>query len=664
MNRNNREGYKMIRYQKLGFVLLFICLGSVQAQRPALDFFTAVKGDSVFLYLNQTPRIGQGFIVERRGPEDTDFERLTPTPIMPVLDAGQARRILGDYYEDLVFALKMDSKEGLLVKLRTDPYYGQIAMLMDRRAARILGRYFPAGNHMPEATYGYRITLVDRAGKPVGSAEHEIVIRENVPEPVPSFSCRQEKNVALLEWEYPEWSGDMTDLTFQFMLFRSDDRGAFQRIHEHPLLRLEGFPLQFTDKDIQPNHVYAYRMVAVNACGLLSDPVEIVLNTRDLIPPARPDGLVTEERRNGIALTWNPSLESDVVGYHVWRWKAEETDSVQINDSLIPAGQTLYVDTSTVFGTGYFYAVSAVDEAGNQSPHSNRMDGLITDKIPPRPPRSLSASLVDHTVYLSWSPSPDPDVAGYEIRRGYDEETAYKLQEQWIADTSFTDDGTQGSSWIPGGRYYYSVVAVDTMTYKSTPVGAWMTIPDDEPPHAPGRVLAENHLGREIRIRWNPSVSGDVSLYRVMRIAYGDTTQLDVFGISDRHYTDAALEKGSTASYGVAAVDTAGNISEISVSDPVTLRDFHPPTTSAHVTAALSEKGVQIRWEPVGDFDLAGYNVYRGDLPTSVGKRLNSDPIAETEWIDNEGKNGHWYWVRSVDTSGNESGNSETVNVR
>ncbi|NQT24930.1 hypothetical protein HQ585_06230 [candidate division KSB1 bacterium] len=648
----------MIRYQKLGFILLLISLGSVQAQRKPLDFFTAVKGDSVFLYLNQTPRIGQGFIVEWRNPDDSEFERLTGLPISPVVDAGQARLILGSYYSDLMTALKLESDEGLLIKLRTDPYYGQIAMLMDRRAAMVLGRYFAAGDHIPDATYRYRVTLVDRKGKSVDSKERDVLVQEKTPTPVRSLTCRQEQMSVVLEWDYPQWSGDMTDLVFQFLLFRSHANSPFERIHDHPILRLEGFPLQYVDREIEFNRIYTYRMVALDAAGLISESVDIVLNTQDNIPPKHPDGLITEGLGNGVSLSWNHSKESDVAGYHVYRWNAGEKDSVLITDSLIPAGQVQYVDSTAAMAISYFYAVSAVDMAGNESPHSNRMDALITDKTPPGPPGCVSALIKDHVVLLNWHPSPDLDVTGYEVRRGYNEEKAYRLQEELVADTSFIDDGAKGSKWIPGGQYYYSVVAVDTMTYRSIPVGVWIDIPDDEPPLTPGRVMAENHLGREILVTWNPSISGDVSAYRILRIAEQDTTILDTLRSNLRNFTDKDIEKGNRFAYGVAAVDTAGNVSRISVSDPVTLRDFDPPTASAFVTAVIMNEGVQIRWEPVGDFDLAGYNIYKGELPTSVGEKLNIEPIADTHWINAKGQTGHWYWVRSIDTSGNKSRNS------
>ena len=292
------------------------------------------------------------------------------------------------------------------------------------------------------------------------------------------------------------------------------------------------------------------------------------------------------------------------------------------------------------------------------------MDALITDKTPPSPPDSIIALLKDHVVILNWSPSPELDVTGYEVRRGYNVEKAFKLQEKLVTDTTFIDDGTRGSKWIPGGRYYYSVVAVDSMTYRSMPVGAWIDIPDDEPPMPPGRVMAENHLGREIRITWNPSISGDVSGYHILRITEQDTTVLDTLSGDRRNIVDQEIAKGERFAYGIAAVDTADNISRISVSNTVTLRDFDPPTVSAFVTAVMTGEGVRIRWEPTGDFDLAGYNVYRSDLPTGVGIKLNSEPVCVTQWVDAGGQTGQWYWVRTVDTSGNESRNSKAVRAR
>jgi len=644
--------------------MVLLCALTAWAQRRPLGFFAAVKGDSVFLFINQPPRIGQGFLVERKGPDAADYERLTAAPIHAVTDAAQARLMLGNDYESLAAALKVQTAEQLLAKLRTDPYFGQVATLINRRAATVLGRFFAQGGHKPGSVYRYRVSRIDRSGKVLEGAESDILIRENPPRPVSSLTCRQEKMSVIVEWDYPKWSGDLRDLAFQFILFRSSDGKKFHCIHNLPILRLEGMPFQYVDKGIEMGLGYTYRMVAVDAAGLISEPAEFVLETRDVIPPLRPGGLTAQEIKNQVSLKWNRNTDPDLAGYHIYRWVADRKDSIRITAALLPPAQVSFVDSMIAFGVVYYYGITAVDEAGNESKHSDRAHALVTDQTPPRPPKFLSAVWEDHTVTLRWPRSPDRDVKGYQVRRGYDEVTAFKLHEGLLDDTVFVDTGGKDNPWNPGGHYYYSVIALDTMTYPSQPVGAWCAIPDDQPPLRPGQVLAENHLGREIQISWNPSLSGDVESYLIKRIVSLDTVLLDTCGTGRLVFTDKSAGIGRTFVYAVSAIDTAGNVGPASFSDPVTMKDFDPPTASAFVTAVLTEQGVRIRWEPAGDFDLAGYHVYRSELPTGVPVRLTTTPLQDSQFNDPSGTLNHWYRVRSIDTSGNESAPSEPAKAQ
>lgn len=654
----------MKRFCKCCFLMVLFCSSISSAQRKPLGFFAAVKGDSVFLFFNQSPRIGQGFLVDRRGPNAADFERLTAAPIFAVTDASQARIILGNDYESLTAALKVRSAEQMLVKLRTDPYYGQVAMLINRRAAIVLGRFFAQGGHKKGAVYRYRVSRKDRSGKILENFEADIAVRENPPEPVNSLTCRQEKSSIVIDWDYPKWSGDPRDLAFQFLLFRSTDGKKFQGIHDKPILRLEGMPYRYTDGEIAMGQNYTYRMVAVDAAGLISKPSDVVVMTRDIVPPLRPRGLTIQTMKNRIALAWNRNTDDDIAGYQVYRWAADRKDSVRINATLLPPEKLSFTDSTMAFGTVFYYAVSAVDRAGNESRHSDRVHALLTDKTPPGPPKAVFARLNKHAVELHWTPSRDRDVKGYQVRRGYDEVTAFRLHGGVLKDTVFTDTGDKNNLMNPGGRYYYSVVAVDTMTYPSQPVGTWVSIPDDEAPARPGQVLAENHLGREIQVSWNPSVSRDVASYLVRRIASRDTVVLDTCGTGRLVATDKNAAIGRTFTYAVSAVDTAGNIGPSSFSDPVLMKDYDPPTSTAFVTAVITGQGVRIRWEPVGDFDLAGYNVYQSTLPTGVMKKLNESPVTGLEFNDPSGTLNHWYRVRSIDTSGNESELSKPVKAQ
>jgi hypothetical protein len=63
----------------------------------------------------------------------------------------------------------------------------------------------------------------------------------------------------------------------------------------------------------------------------------------------------------------------------------------------------------------------------------------------------------------------------------------------------------------------------------------------------------------------------------------------------------------------------------------------------------------------VTESDLAGYYVYRSDLPSGVAEKLNREPLKETKYTDPAGGETHYYWIRALDTSGNESTRSEVV---
>ncbi|MBN1894715.1 hypothetical protein JW906_09475, partial [bacterium] len=457
----------MKRFLPCCIFLILIYTQAAWSQRKPLGFFVAVREDSVFLFFNQSPRIGQGFQVERKGPDDADFQRLTESPVNAVMDAGRARQMLGNDYESLAAALKVQSAEQMLVQLKTDPYYGQVATLISRKAARVLGRFFARGGHRTGETYRYRVLRTDRSGKILESAQEDILIRENPPRPVESLACTQERMSVVVDWDYPAWSGDARDLAFQFMLFRSPDGRNFQCVHDRPILRLEGMPYRFTDAGIETGRRYIYRMVAVDAAGLVSPSVEAAVETRDNTPPQKPGGLIAHAAKgaDAVTLNWDRNTDPDLAGYHIYRWAADRKDSVRINPLVLPPAERSFTDSAAVLGTVHYYAVTAVDTAGNESAHSERAHALVTDQTPPGPPGFLSARITGPSVVLSWRPSPDPDAAGYQVRRGYDEITAFKLNQDMVKDTVFVDNGGKEHPLIPGEQYYYSVVAVDTMTY-------------------------------------------------------------------------------------------------------------------------------------------------------------------------------------------------------
>jgi hypothetical protein len=141
------------------------------------------------------------------------------------------------------------------------------------------------------------------------------------------------------------------------------------------------------DKHVALDHIYRYtaqRIAIVESGGrkieVASTPSEtIVVNARDVFPPAVPSGLVAVSNPEGhsIDLSWNPDTESDLAGYIVYRSEAgSNTAPVRISPAQPMAGPA-FSDTSAKPGVRYAYSVSAIDRDGNESARSSEVEEAL-----------------------------------------------------------------------------------------------------------------------------------------------------------------------------------------------------------------------------------------------------------------------------------------------
>ena len=97
----------------------------------------------------------------------------------------------------------------------------------------------------------------------------------------------------------------------------------------------------------------------------------VTITPRDTFPPAAPQGLVAALLPGAtpgaliVDLSWSISLETDLAGYRVYRSEQEGTRGQVLNPDLLPTPAVR--DTSVQPGHRYWYAVTAVDHAGNES---------------------------------------------------------------------------------------------------------------------------------------------------------------------------------------------------------------------------------------------------------------------------------------------------------
>ncbi len=94
----------------------------------------------------------------------------------------------------------------------------------------------------------------------------------------------------------------------------------------------------------------------------------IEFTSTDTIPSA-PTGLVATAGNETVSLDWNDNDEPDLAGYNVHRSMDSGSGYTQLNESLVTVSE--YDDDTVINGIPYFYVVTAVDEASNESGVSN-----------------------------------------------------------------------------------------------------------------------------------------------------------------------------------------------------------------------------------------------------------------------------------------------------
>jgi fibronectin type 3 domain-containing protein len=127
----------------------------------------------------------------------------------------------------------------------------------------------------------------------------------------------------------------------------------------------------YEDTTVAPGITYAYQVTAVDAAGNTSNPSSAATITvpgvGDTTPPSVPAGLhASAVNSPQVNVSWNASTDNiSVVSYDVFRGKS--ADNLQ---KVATVTSTMYGDTNLIANTGYVYAVSARDAAGNVSERS------------------------------------------------------------------------------------------------------------------------------------------------------------------------------------------------------------------------------------------------------------------------------------------------------
>jgi len=252
-----------------------------------------------------------------------------------------------------------------------------------------------------DVMYAYRVRT--RASKKKDSADSNTVSAKlyPVPERIGSLEARVTQNAIELSWPVPRFpaTANSAEPLSGYHVYRGEldasspvpaSSDLSQAKWKSPPILLapsQSNSYQDTLFDFGKTYVYQVRSLVIAGGNPIEsdDSVPALVTPRDTFPPVAPQNLVVAEipAENGAIsedLSWSINLENDLAGYRIYRseQQGERGHSLQMELLLSPA----YRDVSVQPGHRYWYVVTAVDRAGNESGPS---DPVLVDLTKPLP---------------------------------------------------------------------------------------------------------------------------------------------------------------------------------------------------------------------------------------------------------------------------------------
>ncbi|MFP8489637.1 hypothetical protein ACKGJO_11150 [Gracilimonas sp. Q87] len=664
-------------------------------------FARYVEGDGIemrwFSDNNEVMRRGteSGFIVERRVAGTGPFQ--TVQTVQP-LDESQTEQLIqttvgeGDRADRLRVVTELrDSDtdhlpgeidfqnriEDLVNRKSAEDFRTMTFMLSsfeDSLAARVLGLSASDTNVMPGQTYEYRARLVSSGGLNVTSVVTEITATEQTEDyEVPILVNEGDGELSFI-WQQPENSVGM------YVQRSFSENGPFEPLNEVIELNLRGKQFDgpqrgtFFDKELNNYRNYHYRFYGQNVFGERVLFGEASGTPRDLTPPREPLLLQPKhESEDTVRVTWEMpgTVDNDLAGFAVLRGDGSSEEFVRLHPDLTDPNLREWIDLDFNRDLDTYYAIQAVDTAGNVSTSAVLPVSYIRFNPPVKPEIGQATIGDDGSVEIIISPDPEDAVDGYKIFMANDPEHEFSVVKEMFGDSLITS----GSRTIVRDtvmlntltrNVYYKIRAYDVHFNESEESDVIaLERPDIVPPPRPvfkNVEIGSTDVNFEIAL---PSVIDfqTATLYRRSGPA-SDWQPIQTFREKTEiaRYTDRGLEPGATYFYRLQAEDQSGLLSDFS--NPVQVKTVNRRSVSVaeNLSAQSGDRGTVIRWAyPGDDLDEVFFVIYRRSGEEGLRQVGRSD---NTTFTDRRVRAGRYeYRVRVFRKDGNQSLLSDTAVV-
>jgi hypothetical protein len=199
----------------------------------------------------------------------------------------------------------------------------------------------------------FTILVETTQGKRSEISNTAVITPTDVPGQIGNPVAIADQRRIFLRWDKPQEHPELADA---YVVVRTDIPADAETVSGNA----------YEDMRYQVAKTFTYQVTALRRLGGTTimgvGPVTVSVNTEDKKPPAIPTGLEITATDTGAYLTWDANSETDLASYRVFRSERVDAEFKVIADKLAP---NLFFDP--MYRPDFYYAVSAVDEFGNES---------------------------------------------------------------------------------------------------------------------------------------------------------------------------------------------------------------------------------------------------------------------------------------------------------